>query len=109
METMDKEAWLNRLVAFDTTSCNSNLPLIECMGNWLNHLQIPFTLTGTAMEHISMRNLGRSRIQDQRGGCWPLGDGGAKPEAAAQKTNRPALSSGLESDHGPLPGSHIFA
>ena len=45
MKTMDKEAWLNRLVAFDTTSCNSNLPLIECVGNWLDHLQISFTLT----------------------------------------------------------------
>jgi acetylornithine deacetylase len=45
METLDKEAWLARLVAFDTTSCNSNLPLIECVGNWLDHLQIPFTLT----------------------------------------------------------------
>lgn len=45
METIDKEAWLTKLVAFDTTSCNSNLPLIECVGNWLDHLQIPFTLT----------------------------------------------------------------
>lgn len=42
---IDKEAWLTKLVAFDTTSCNSNLPLIECVGNWLDHLQIPFTLT----------------------------------------------------------------
>lgn len=45
MKTIDKEAWLTRLVAFDTTSCNSNLPLIECVGNWLDHFQIPFTLT----------------------------------------------------------------
>lgn len=42
---MDKEAWLARLVAFDTSSCNSNLPLMECVGNWFDHLQIPFTLT----------------------------------------------------------------
>ena len=42
---IDKEAWLTKLVSFDTTSCNSNLPLIECVGNWLDHLQIPFTLT----------------------------------------------------------------
>lgn len=45
MNTIDKEAWLNKLVAFDTTSCNSNLPLIEYVGNWLNDLQIPCTLT----------------------------------------------------------------
>lgn len=45
MKTMDKEAWLNKLIAFDTTSCNSNLPLIEYVGNWLDHLQIPITLT----------------------------------------------------------------
>lgn len=45
MDTMDKETWLTRLVAFDTTSCNSNLPLIECVGDWLDHLQIPFTRT----------------------------------------------------------------
>lgn len=45
MGMIDKEAWLTKLVAFDTTSCNSNLPLIECVGNWLDHLQIPFTLT----------------------------------------------------------------
>lgn len=45
MKTIDKETWLTKLVAFDTTSCNSNLPLIECVGNWLDHLQIPFTLT----------------------------------------------------------------
>ena len=45
METIDKEAWLTKLVAFDTTSCNSNLPLIECVGNWLDQLQIPFTLS----------------------------------------------------------------
>lgn len=45
MEIIDKETWLARLVAFDTTSCNSNLPLIECVGNWLDHLKIPFTLT----------------------------------------------------------------
>lgn len=45
MNTMDKEAWLAKLVAFDTTSCNSNLPLIECVGNWLDHLQIPINLT----------------------------------------------------------------
>ncbi len=42
---MDKEAWLATLVAFDTTSCNSNLPLVECVGNWLDHLHIPVTLT----------------------------------------------------------------
>ena len=42
---MDKETWLTKLVAFDTTSCNSNLPLIEYVGNWLDHLHIPFTLT----------------------------------------------------------------
>lgn len=42
---MNKEAWLARLIAFDTTSCNSNLPLIECIVNWLDHLHIPFTLT----------------------------------------------------------------
>jgi acetylornithine deacetylase len=42
---MDKEAWLTKLVSFDTTSCNSNLPLIEYVGNWLKHLQIPITLT----------------------------------------------------------------
>lgn len=45
MDKMDKEAWLARLIAFDTTSCNSNLPLIGYVGNWLKHLQIPFTLT----------------------------------------------------------------
>lgn len=42
---MKKEEWLSKLVAFDTTSCNSNLPLIECIGNWLDDLQIPVTLT----------------------------------------------------------------
>lgn len=45
MDTMDKETWLTKLVAFDTTSCNSNLALIECVGDWLNHLRIPFDLT----------------------------------------------------------------
>lgn len=45
MDMMDKETWLTKLVAFDTTSCNSNLPLIEYVGNWFDHLQIPFTLT----------------------------------------------------------------
>lgn len=45
MDTMNKEAWLTKLVSFDTTSCNSNLPLIECVGNWLDHFQISFTLT----------------------------------------------------------------
>lgn len=45
MKIIDKETWLTKLVAFDTTSCNSNLPLIECLGNWLDHLHIPFTLT----------------------------------------------------------------
>lgn len=45
MKTMDKETWLTKLVAFDTTSCNSNLPLIEYVANWLDHLQIPSTLT----------------------------------------------------------------
>ncbi|HEV8051244.1 MAG TPA: acetylornithine deacetylase, partial [Parachlamydiaceae bacterium] len=45
MDTMDKEAWLAKLVSFDTVSCNSNLPLIECVGNWLELHQIPFTLT----------------------------------------------------------------
>lgn len=45
MNKMDKEEWLTTLVAFDTTSCNSNLPLIECVGNWLDHLRIPITLT----------------------------------------------------------------
>lgn len=45
MNTMDKEAWLTKLIAFDTTSSNSNLPLIDCVGNWLDHLHIPFTLT----------------------------------------------------------------
>ncbi|OJV11683.1 MAG: acetylornithine deacetylase (ArgE) [Chlamydiales bacterium 38-26] len=42
---MDKEEWLSRLIAFDTTSCNSNLPLINCVGNWLEQLQIPVSLT----------------------------------------------------------------
>lgn len=42
---MNSEVWLEKLVAFDTTSCNSNLPLIECVGNWLDHHQIPFSLT----------------------------------------------------------------
>lgn len=41
---MDKEAWLAKLVAFDSTSCNSNLPLIECVGDWLTHYHVPFTL-----------------------------------------------------------------
>jgi acetylornithine deacetylase len=50
METIDKEAWLARLVSFDTTSCNSNLPLIECVGNWLDQLQIPFSLTYDPMK-----------------------------------------------------------
>lgn len=45
MDAIDKETWLAKLVAFDTTSCHSNLPLIECVGNWLKSLQIPFTLT----------------------------------------------------------------
>ncbi len=45
MDTMDKEAWLAKLISFDTTSCNSNLPLIKCVGEWLDHHQIPFTLT----------------------------------------------------------------
>ena len=45
MEKMDKEEWLSRLIAFDTTSCNSNLPLINCVGNWLEQLQIPVSLT----------------------------------------------------------------
>lgn len=42
---MDKETWLARLVAFDTSSSNTNLPLIECVGDWFHHHQIPFTLT----------------------------------------------------------------
>lgn len=45
MDTRNKETWLAKLVAFDTTSCNSNLPLIEYIGDWFNHLQIPFFLT----------------------------------------------------------------
>lgn len=45
MKKMDKEEWLSRLIAFDTTSCNSNLPLINCVGNWLEQLQIPVSLT----------------------------------------------------------------
>ncbi len=42
---MDKEIWLAKLVAYDTTSCNSNLPLIEYVGNWLESLKIPTALT----------------------------------------------------------------
>lgn len=45
MKKMDKEEWLSRLIAFDTTSCNTNLPLIECVGNWLDQLQIAVSLT----------------------------------------------------------------
>lgn len=42
---MNTEVWLAKLIAFDTTSCNSNLTLIECVGNWLADHQIAFTLT----------------------------------------------------------------
>lgn len=42
---MDKEAWLSTLIAFDTTSCHSNLALIDYVANWLEHLRIPVTLT----------------------------------------------------------------
>lgn len=45
MKKIDKEEWLSKLIAFDTTSCNSNLLLIEYVGNWLDHLKIPVSLT----------------------------------------------------------------
>lgn len=45
MDTMDKEAWLEKLVSFDTTSCNTNLPLIKYVGEWFSLLKIPFNLT----------------------------------------------------------------
>ncbi len=42
---MDTIEWLTKLVAFDTTSCNSNLPLIEYVADWLGIHKIPVQLT----------------------------------------------------------------
>lgn len=42
---MNKEEWLSKLIAFDTTSCHSNLPLIDALANWFEDLKIPFILT----------------------------------------------------------------
>lgn len=37
---MNSVEWLTKLISFDTTSHRSNLPLIEYVGNWLEHLGI---------------------------------------------------------------------
>jgi acetylornithine deacetylase len=42
---MDKLAWLSRLIAFDTTSRNSNLELIENVGHWLKSQHLNSYLT----------------------------------------------------------------
>lgn len=47
MNTID---WLTRLVAYDTTSRNSNLPLIHEIQTWLVHHQITSRLTQDANE-----------------------------------------------------------
>ncbi|MET0210881.1 MAG: M20/M25/M40 family metallo-hydrolase, partial [Burkholderiaceae bacterium] len=40
--------WLERLVAFDTTSRNSNLALIEAVETWLDGLGVPSTRVSNA-------------------------------------------------------------
>lgn len=42
---MNSEEWLTKLIAFDTTSRHSNLPLIHCIGNWLEQRGIAVRLT----------------------------------------------------------------
>lgn len=42
---MNTEEWLTKLISFDTTSCRSNLPLIDFMANWFDDLGISFSLT----------------------------------------------------------------
>ncbi len=42
---MNSEEWLTKLIAFNTTSLHSNLPLIDFIGNWLDHLGITVSLT----------------------------------------------------------------
>lgn len=42
---MDKLAWLTRLIAFDTTSRNTNLPLIECVNAWCEQYGLTTRLT----------------------------------------------------------------
>src|SRR5688572_4154619 len=47
MNTMN---WLSRLIAFDTTSRNSNLELIHCIEDWLNQHQIASQLIHDASQ-----------------------------------------------------------
>ncbi len=42
---MNAQEWLSRLIAFDTTSRNSNLPLIDDVKNWFSHHHIHTRLT----------------------------------------------------------------
>jgi acetylornithine deacetylase len=42
---MNAQEWLSRLIAFDTTSRNSNLPLIDDVNNWFSHHHITTRLT----------------------------------------------------------------
>jgi acetylornithine deacetylase len=47
---MDTHAWLGRLVAIDTTSRNSNLPLIQLIKEWFNQYHITPRLTPDSVE-----------------------------------------------------------
>jgi acetylornithine deacetylase len=47
---MNTQAWLSRLVAFDTTSRNSNLDLIHAVGDWFAQHAITPRLTHDAVE-----------------------------------------------------------
>jgi len=42
---MNTLEWLQRLIAFDTTSCNSNMELIDCVQDWFLHHRIHSRLT----------------------------------------------------------------
>lgn len=42
---MNKEEWLAKLISFDTTSCHSNLPLINYIANWFEDLKVSFSMT----------------------------------------------------------------
>lgn len=42
---MNSQEWLTRLIAIDTTSRNTNLPLIDLIGNWFERHSIPIRLT----------------------------------------------------------------
>ncbi|MDO4998239.1 MAG: acetylornithine deacetylase [Neisseria sp.] len=48
MPQLNAQQWLARLVAFDTTSCHSNLALIHCLEDYFRELSLPYWLSHSA-------------------------------------------------------------